>query len=156
MFDTPLDAWYVYAGVAAVSCAALGVALGLPTAVPPDAAAVAETVDRVASTPHAARASHALEADTVRLRRGGIALRGPGGIARATFAYGPVTPVGDQSRLRRVLAGHAPNAVFETPAAFRRAVLAARERPPGWRPAGSRLVVRTLGWGGLDVTLVGA
>ncbi len=156
MFDIPVDAWYAYVGVAAVSCAALGVAVGLPTATPPDATAAAAAVDRVASAPHAARTSHPLRAESIRLRRGGLALRGPGGTARTSFAYGPVTPVGQESRLRRVLAGTHPDRVFETPAAFRQALTTARKRPPHWVPAGPRLVVRTLRWEGGYVTLVGA
>lgn len=155
MFDTPVDAWYVYVGVAAVSCAALGVAVGLPTATPPDATAAAAAVDRVASAPHAARTSQPLRAERIRLRQGGVALRGPGGTARASFAYGPVTPV-RQGALRRVLTGTNPERVFETPAAFRRALATARDRPPRWEPAGPRLVVRTLRWEGSHVTLVGA
>ncbi|MFB6304534.1 MAG: hypothetical protein ABEH47_05160 [Haloferacaceae archaeon] len=156
MFETPLDAWYAYVGVAAVSAAALGVALGFPTAAPPDATAAAGTVDRVASRSHAARASQPLRADAIRLRRGGLALRGPGGTARATFAYGPVTPVGRQSELRRVLDGDSPGRVFGTGGAFRRAVATARRTAPEWRSAGPRLTVRTLSWRGVDVTLVGA
>lgn len=156
MFDTPVDAWYAYVGVAAVSCAALGVAVGLPTAAPPDAGVAAAAVDRVAAAPHAARASQPLRAESVRLRRSGVALRGPGGTDRATFAYGPVTPVERNSRLGRVLTGAPPGRVFSSPAAFRRAVATARERRPRWRAAGSRIVARTLGYGGVDVTLVGA
>ena len=38
MFEAPLDAWYVWLGLAAVSATAVGVVAGLPAAPPPDAA----------------------------------------------------------------------------------------------------------------------
>lgn len=156
MFDAPVDAWYTYVGIAAVSCAALGVAVALPTATAPDATAAAAAIDSVAATSHAASVNHPLRADEIRLRCGGVALRGPGGIARATLAYGPVTPVAEETKLRRLLVGARPRSVFDSSAEFRRAVAAARGATPRWRPAGARLLVRNVVWGGEHVTLVGA
>lgn len=154
MFDVPVDAWYLWLGVAAASLAVLGSALGLPTAPPPDAAAVADTVDSVAASPYAGVGEHPIDADEMRLDARTVALGTDGGVARARFAYGPVVPV-REGPLRAVLVGATPERAFASPAAFERAVVAARERDPAWRPAPDRLLVRRVSWGGVDVTLVG-
>jgi hypothetical protein len=67
-----------------------------------------------------------------------------------------VTPIGDGSRLERVLVGEPPAAVFDDPAALREAAAAARNRTGGWRDATDSLRVRRVTWGGVDVTLGGA
>lgn len=157
MFDVPVDVWYLWVGAAAASLALLGTAVGLPTAPPPDAAAVADTVDSVAASPYSAVGEHPLTADSIRLGPRTVALGagGAGGAtARARFAYGPVVPVRD-GPLRPVLTGTSPAREFETSAAFGRAVAAARDRDPAWRPAPDQLLVRHVTWGGIDVTLVG-
>nr|WP_225333604.1 hypothetical protein [Halomicrobium urmianum] len=51
MFDVPVDAWYVWLGVAAASVTALGTVAALPSGTPPDAAAAADAIDRVAAGP---------------------------------------------------------------------------------------------------------
>lgn len=156
MFDAPADTWYLYVGVAAASTLALGVALALPATAPPDATRAAATVDNVASSPHAATGHAPLDADRIDLDPTGLALRNDGGTVHATFAYGPVTPVGDESRLRRVLDGVPPSCVFANATAFHEAAASARDRTRGWRRAEDRLVVRRVTWEGVDVTLVGA
>ena len=156
MFDAPADTWYLYLGVAAASTLALGVALGLPTTAAPDAARAAATVDHVATSPHDATGHAPLDAATVDLDPTGIALRSDGGTAHATFAYGPVTPVGASPRLGRILDGVPPSRVFPNATAFETAAATARDRPTDWRDAGDRLRVRRVTWRGTDVTLVGA
>lgn len=156
MFDTPADTWYLYLGVATASVLALGVALALPTTAPPDVTRAAATVDHVATSPYNATGAAPLDATAVDVDPSRIALRNDGGSAEAAFAYGPVTPVGDGSRLRRVLDGEPPSRAFESVGAFREATATARNRTRGWRDAGNRLVVRRVIWRGTDVTLVGA
>lgn len=155
MFEVPLDAWYVWIGLAAVSSATLGVVGALPSAVPPDAAGSAQTVDSVAASDHAAVGKHPLSnAEAVRIGADSISLRGPGGTAHAAFSYGPVTPVSSDSALEPVLRGTPPGAVFETPRAFQRASTRARETEPRWK-ATDRLVVRRVSWEGTHAVLVG-
>jgi len=156
MFDAPVDTWYLYVGVAAASTLALGVALALPTTAPPDATRAAATVDHVAASPHDATGRAPLDAAEIDVDPSGIRLRNDAGTVHAAFAAGPVTPVGDRSRLRRVLEGLPPSRVFADPAAFEAAAATARNRSRDWRDAGNRLVVRHVTWRGTDVTLVGA
>jgi hypothetical protein len=155
MFDTPIDAWYAWLGLSVASLAVFGVVTAFPTAPAPDAAAVAGTIDRIATADYDATASRDLDATAIRLGPRRIGLRNDAGAAHATLAY-PVVPVRDDARLARVLRGTPPGTAFPSTAAFERAVTTARERgrEPRWRPAGGRLTVRRLG-GGVDVTLVG-
>lgn len=154
MFDVPVDATYVWFGVAAVSIAVFGVVISLPSATPPDAAAAASAVDAVAVGPPGAVGSHALRSDRIRLGSVQIGLAGPGGRAHATFAY-PVVPTATDDRFDRVLAGERPGALFESPDEFIDAVDAAQGGKPDWRPAPDRLNARRVEWGDVNVTLVG-
>ncbi|MFB6105488.1 MAG: hypothetical protein ABEJ70_00805 [Halobacteriaceae archaeon] len=154
MLGPPVDAWYAHLGLAVAGVAAVGLVLGVPTAPAPAPAPVADTVDRVAATTHPTVAVRSVDADAVRLGPDRVALRTDGGTASATFAYGPVVPVGPGSRLRFVLAGASPARVYDDPAAFRRAVGRARRRRPTWRRI-DRIRVRGVSWGDVDVTLVG-
>ncbi|WP_158057580.1 DUF7283 family protein [Halorussus halophilus] len=154
MFDAPVDAWYVWLGVALASTTAFGLAASLPDEPPPDAAGVAATVDAVAASQHATTATHPLGADAVKLAPNRVALRADGTVAHATFAYGPVVPVVPGSGLWEVLRGTPPDHAFSSSAEFRHSVESARERPASWR-ACEELTVRTVSWEGVDVTLVG-
>lgn len=155
MFEVPIDAWYTWLGTAVAATSVLGVALALPTAPPPNAAAAADSVDAVAGAPHNATGSHPVDAASVKLSAHAIALRSPGGVTRAPLAFGPVTPVPDDGPLARVLAGAPPGTVFDGPAAIVRAARDARERQDGWE-RGDSIRVRTVVWGDRHVTLVGA
>ncbi|MFC7044894.1 hypothetical protein ACFQH6_05165 [Halobacteriaceae archaeon GCM10025711] len=146
MFDLPIDALYLWVGLGAASLAFLGVAVALPSTPAPDAVRVADTVDTVAVSAHPSTAEHAVAADRVKVGPRRIALDGDGGNAHATFAYGPVTPVRGDSRLHDVLFGTPPDAAFDSPDAFRRAVERARDRQPRWQRANGRVVVRTVSW----------
>ena len=154
MFDTPIDAWYVWLGLSVASLAVFGVVVSLPTAPPPDAAGAAELVDRVATTTYDTTASRSLDAHAIRIGPRRIGLRNDAGTTHATLGY-RVVPVSGQTALTRVLRGSPPPATFSSPTAFERAVRTARERDPRWRPTRGVLVVRRLSWGGVDVTLVG-
>jgi hypothetical protein len=154
MLDAPVDAWYVWVGVAAASVAALGVALSFPTAPPPDAASAAATVDSVAGCEYAATAKHPISAEEIRLGSHRLGLRNDDGASHATFAYGPVVPVRNGTALAAVVRGTAPALAFDSPAAFRRAVGRARDRGRSWQRADDRLLARCLSWEGVDATLV--
>jgi len=155
MLDVPLDAWYVWLGLAVTSGAALGVAGSMPGAAPPDATGAATTVDGVAASPHAAVGKHPLSnAEAVRVGGDTLSLRGPGGTAHADLGYGPVTPATGDASLAAVLQGEPPERVFHSPAAFERALSAARATGPSWHRT-NRLVVRRVSWEGVDAVLVG-
>lgn len=155
MNGPPTDVPPVWIALLVVSASALGVVLSLPSAPPPDASRVADTVDAVAATEHAAAAAVALEVESVQVNRHGVALRNRGGEAHADFAFGPVTPVDPESDLALVLAGAMPGSVYETPADFRAALRRARSANTTWRAAGARLRVRRVHYGEVEGVLVG-
>lgn len=154
MFEVPVDALYVWLGVAVVGAVALGVVAALPTTTAPDAAAVADTVDRTAVGPPGAHATRSVDATEIRLGPHQVSLRNDGGTATAAFAYGPVTPAAGDDRLELVLYGHSPESAFASAAAFAEAVDDAQHRGE-WRPAPETIEVRRVQWGEVDVTLVG-
>lgn len=155
MFDVPVDALYVWLGVATASLVAFGVAVALPAASPPDAAGAARAADAVAVGPPGAEGSHALAAERIELGPHRVGLAGPGGRAHATFSYGPVTPASGDGRLERVLGGERPHAVFDSRSAFATAVRPPAEPDPEWEPAPDRLRIRRVSWGEVNATLVG-
>jgi len=158
MFDTAVESTHVWVGLAVVSAGILGFALRVPTAPPPDATGVARTVDSVAASPHEATARHPIDARHIRIGAHRVGLRGPGGDAHASLAYGPVvaTVGGDGDRLRRVLSGVPPERVFGSRATFARVLDRSRTTDPSWRPAPETLLVRRVTWGDTNATLVGA
>jgi hypothetical protein len=154
MFDTPIDAWYVWLGLSVASLAVFGVVTALPTAPTPDATDVVETIDRVAATSYDTTATRDLDAHAIRIETRRVGLRNDAGAAHATLAA-PVVPVNRETRLVHVLRGAPPRTVFHSPAALRDRVAVARDHEPRWRPAEEALVVRHVIWGEVDVTLVG-
>ncbi|MFA1610477.1 DUF7283 family protein [Halobellus rubicundus] len=159
MFDLTLDAWYGWIGLSLASVALFGAVAGLPTAPPPDAGAVAATIDRVAGAEYASTAEHPLDAEQIRLGTRRIALRSDAGTAHATLSFGPVTPVPvTDSPLRDVLHGMPPERAFDSPEAFRQAVVAARANATDapWREVDRTLIARRTTWEGVDVVLVDA
>lgn len=155
MFDAPLEDWYVWVGVAAVSLAVLGVAVSLPSAAPPKAAAVADAIDRVATSPTGSTGVHEIRAEEIKLDRTRVSLRDDGGTAHAEVAFGPVTPAGNDERLEAVLAGERPRDVFESPEHFAVTAKESRTEAGGWRAAPQTLEIRRVSWEGIDVLLVG-
>lgn len=154
MFDAPIDAWYVWVGLSVASVAVFGVATTLPTVPAPDAAGVAETVDRVAAADYDTTATVNVAATAVRIGPRRLGLRNDAASAHATLSY-PVVPVRGETALARVVDGASPERAFPSPTAFDAALAAATDRPPRWRPASGVLVVRRVSWQGRDVTLVG-
>ncbi|MFO7925777.1 MAG: DUF7283 family protein [Halobacteriota archaeon] len=155
MFDVPLDAWYVWIGLAIVSSTAFGVATALPSAAPPDAEGAARTVDGVAASEHEAVGKHPLSnAETVRVGTDSISVRGAGGTEHASFGYGPVVPVLQDTELRSLLLGELPHRIFESPEQFDGAIRHAQLADQRWQGA-DRLIVRRVQWEGTDAVLVG-
>lgn len=154
MFELPADSPALLAGVALTAAAFLAVASSLPARPAPDAAGVAGTVDELAAGESPASASHRHDADAVRLDPHGLAMRNDAGTARATFAFGPITPVSADSPLRAVLRGTHPAAVFENATEFRQAVVAARSDTAEWERS-TTVQIRGVSWNGYRVTLVG-
>lgn len=154
MFDAPIDGVYVWLGVTAVSLVVAGIALSLPTTVPPDAPAVAAQVDEVATSEHRVASTIQLDADTMRIRGPQLALRDDGVTARARLVAANAAFARTDS-LRALLWGTEPTSVFSDRDAFRDAIDAARHREATWRPAPTRLQIRRVSWGEVDVTLLG-
>ncbi|UIP01160.1 hypothetical protein Hbl1158_07380 [Halobaculum sp. CBA1158] len=181
MFDAPVDAWYAWIGLAAAATVTLGIAAGLPSAPPPDAAAVARTVDAVASAESPSSARHRLAADAALVTTAGISLRSDGGAAHARFRADSVVPLSGgaspppDDSLAAVALGEPPGSAFDSPSELAAAVDAAREagpvevgraaEPSGRdaestadatpnRSVGRTVHVRHVSWGETDVTLV--
>jgi len=155
VLEIPADAWYVWSGLAVASVLLAGLALQLPTDRAPPADRAADAVDRIAASDHPGLTRVPTEdATAVRLGPHRLGLRGPGGPAHATFAYGPVVPAVDGAPLCRVARGTPPTTAFDSLAAFERAVAAARERTPEWRAAGEAVVARRLRAGSVDGVVV--
>lgn len=159
MLGPPIDAWYVWLGVSLVSLAVLGVAVVATPEPPSNANDAAETIERAASSRPPATATHAIDADRVRIRESRIVLEGAE-TERATIDHGRMVPAQRGSDLRRVALGAAPGDVFEEKGAFAAAVETAIESASTEgvviEPAGDRLIVRTIAYGGQHVVLVTA
>jgi hypothetical protein len=154
MLDAPVDAWYVWVGLALVAATAVSTVSQLHTTPPPDAQAAAGTVDRVAAAGHAATGRHHLDADAVKVEPDSISLRDDGRTSRAALAS-RITPVRRGTALWRVLRGARPPTAFDDPDDLRAVARMERTEPAHWRSA-DELYVRAVTWEGVDVTLVGA
>jgi hypothetical protein len=155
MFDVQADTPYLWLGVATVSVAVFGLAVAVPGATAPDAAAVARAIDNVAVAPPGATDVVALGGDRSRLGGYRVTLETAGGRASAALVYGPVAVVGSDSPLAPLLAGDAPQTRFRSPRDFQ-ATLAQAQTPGGaWRAAPDRIRIRRVEWGDVNATLVG-
>lgn len=135
---------------------ALPFSVSLPTTAPPEATAVANTVDRVAAGAHTATAEHPLDATAIRVGPHRLSLQSGGGTAHAAYAFGPVTPVSEHPKLQQVLYGKPPVEVFDSRRQFQQALIGARTREPTWKPVDRTLVVRRVSWEETDAVLVDA
>lgn len=172
-FESPVDAWYVWFGVAVASLAIAGVALSLPTQPSPDATGAANAIDRVAGSTQVAWTTVTHDADQIRLGTTRLSMRNEGGVTHAAVAFGPMTPVfavdnlTQRGALRAILHGTPPATVLDRPAyrsvteaELRDTAQATREtlhgQRPEWQPADGQLHVRTVDLDGEVVVLVGA
>jgi len=160
-FEAPVDAWYVWMGVAVVSLSIAGVALSLPTTAPPDANAAANTVDSVGSKPYTASATYEHDADQYWASNETILLRNDGGTTRATIRFGLMAPAWPKDDLRDVVYGASPEDVYGAGNLddFKRDVQAARRAAWDgddrvWAPASGELTARKVTWGEYSVVLV--
>ncbi|GAD53478.1 hypothetical protein MBEHAL_2238 [Halarchaeum acidiphilum MH1-52-1] len=157
MFDSQGDALPTWVALTLVAGAAFALALAVPRTPPPDASAVANAADTVTAGEHAAARIVPTDAAAVRVRPSRVALRNDAGTAHATLRE-RVTPAATP-RLRRVLRGDPPIAVYPSLAAFRadsrRARVNARNENDDWRACDGSLTVRRVVRGGVDVTLLG-
>lgn len=158
MMDLPAETPLLWVGLVVAAASLLAIVGALPTRPAPDAVGAARTVDSIAAGDAPASASHPLSAAQVRLRPRGLAVRrsptADGGVSRAQFAFGPVTPVRPTSPLWAVLEGTPPDEMFDSPVEFQQAVVEARTARPRWVSA-EHLTVRGVSWDGYRVTLVG-
>lgn len=154
MFDAPVDAWYVWVALSLVAATVAGTVAEFPTAPPPDAHVAASTVDRVAAADYDATARHPVDADAVKLEPATLSFRDDGRVTHARLAS-RVTPVRPGTALWRILRGARPGDLFESVANLRRAASEARDRPAQWERT-DQLLVRTVTWRDVHVTLVGA
>ena len=158
MFESQIDATYVWLGVAIVSLVTAGVAASLPAGPPPDAQGVAYTIDTVATGEYPATAEHGIAADELRLTTEAVSLKRGEETATTQLTAHRITPVSSERvdpRLQQVLSGIPPEMVFEEPAAFKAASDQARAQAGAWQPAPARLTVRHVQYGEVHVTLVG-
>ncbi len=170
--EAPVDAWYVWIGVAAVSAALAGIAVQLPSDAPPDANEAANTIDEVAASTTQSVAAYDHGAKEVKLETDRISMRNDGGTTRSSIVFGPLTPIhavsDDETRaaLDRILDGEQPPDVIadsrtlDSETELLDAAEAARteHRAGGaeWRPAAGELRVRSLTLDGKRVVILDA
>lgn len=153
MFGPPVDAMWLWVGLALVSALFVGLAVNVPDAPAPAADAVAGTVDSAAASAYPTRAEHPTTATTMLVSNRSISLRNEAGTATAALDFAPVTPA--RGDLERVLRGAPPGAVFDDGAALAAAARAARGSENRWRTTDGVVTVRRVSMGGAHVTLVG-
>lgn len=153
--ETPADAWYVWLAVSLVSLAMAGIAIGLPTGPPPDAAKAANSIEHVSGAEtYEATTGYQHDADEVRIDGKTISMRNDHGTAHSSIAYGQVVPVMGHDRLENVAHGTAIGdeyaAEIEAPGetgidAFLEDVRTAQEETAGeWRYADGELRATTV------------
>jgi len=117
--EAPADAWYVWVGVAIVSTTLFGLALSLPSDVPPDANKAANSIDDVAGSAHQATAEYEHGADKVKVETHRLSMKNDGGTARSSVVFGPLTPISEVSdqetraAFEQILSGEDPSVVID-------------------------------------------
>lgn len=165
--EAPVDAWYVWLGVAIVSIGAGLVILSLPSEPPPDANQAANTIDDVATSPHNASAFYDHRADEVKISVTSITLRNDAGEKGASIAFGQMTPVRQhpdehaiEDGLDVVRYDDDPRNVWDTPAEMNAWAEAVREHidthGADWQESHGVVRVERVHWGDYSVTFVDA
>jgi len=157
-FEAPMDAWFVYIGLAIVSTSMLGVAVGFTPMPPPDANAAANAVDSAAGTSVSGVAVYDHDAEFVWMDRQQIALQNDGGSSKATVAYGEITPAYEDERLLEVLYGAPIEDEFDSSSEFLGTVEAAKQASAAnredWRSTTGELRAKKVIVNGEEVVLV--
>ncbi len=112
-FEAPADAWYVYVAVVIISATFAGIAVGIPSAPPPDATQTANTIEGVTASEFAGSASYEHDADIVRIDHQTITMKNDHGESHASFSYGTVVPVNGDDRLENIVNGQSFEDAFE-------------------------------------------
>lgn len=179
-FEAPMDAWYVFLGVAMVSVSLFGVVLALPSTPAPAASEAADAIDELAASGYNASGSYDHDAEQYFVTRSRIGLKNDGGSRTTSFTFASPAPVwpdidtqplpehrepgNSDEELKAILDGDPPSRHYRTPAEFGRAIEAAQDRAARsleddgihkWRLAEQRLRFRHVQWGDQSVTLVG-
>lgn len=157
--EAPMDAWYVWVGVALVSIGLAAFAVSLPSTPSPDAERAAGALDRVGASEYEAATTLEHDAEAVRIGAEQIAMRNEGGTDRARVSFGPLLPVhtlalNDSERvaLDGVLAGERQLGALE--ATLVDAVAALETETGAWQPATGELRARSVRVDGQRVVLV--
>lgn len=160
--ESPMDAWYVWVGVALVSIGLAAFVVSLPSQPPPDADRVASAIDRVGASEYDAATTLDHDAETVRIGSERIAMRNDGGTSRARISFERVLPVrevdlteSERVVIDGVLAGERllPAGLEATLAD---AVAALDTEPAEWYPATGELRARAVSVEGKRIVLVDA
>ncbi|WEL17713.1 Putative pilin/flagellin [Halorhabdus sp. SVX81] len=169
-FEAPVDAWYVWIGVAVVSVTLVGFVLGLPSQPPPDATKAVNTIDRVAGSTQESAASYSHDAAEIRIDTRRVAMRNDGGTTRESVAFGSLTPVKavENATMResfdRIVHGQRPESVIAEYSFNTTALLSKAERTRKridtngveWRRTDGELVVRRIEIDGTSLVLIDA
>lgn len=162
-FEAPVDAWYVWVGVAIASVAFAGVALSLPTQPPPDAAEAANTIDEIGASSYNESAKYEYDATAVKIDVKRIGMRNEAGTDWASVAFGSMTPVRAHPNAAKgvnMTYGADPASEFRTPSAMQSYAETARNEAiksgGEWHNGDGTLRVRRVHWGGVSVTFVAA
>lgn len=172
MFEPQVDAWYAWIAVSLVSLTVLCVATTATPSPPAQAGSAAETIDTVAASRPPASGTVPIDADRVRVEPRRVAIeretsrRGgswrptdtPAGVRSdaAPVRRGPITPATRGSPLREVALGAPPQTVFDSPRELEAAAATARDDETVLEPVDDELLVRSVEWEGVDVTVVAA
>jgi len=155
MLGPPVDAWYLWIGLAAASLALVGVALSLPPEPPSTAESAAETIEEVGAARPPASGEHPIDAQRVRVGPHRLTIEGES-TDTATLDHGRMVPAPRGTPLRRVAVGASPADAFSDADAFAAAVEERRDRERILEPVGDRLTARHVRYGGTDAILVTA
>lgn len=158
--ESPIDAWYVWIGVALISVGFAGVAVSLPSEAPPDAGTAANAVEDVATSSFNSSVTYDHQAQEVWIDTRTIALRNDGGTARATISFGTMTPVRahptSPEKGINITLDTPVEEEFDDPEAMREWANETEENATttGWRPAQDELRVQKVEWGDESVIFV--
>lgn len=153
-WEAPADAWYVWLGVALASGTIATVVLGLPMGPPPDANAVANSIDRAAGSSFDAQTVQGHDAGEIKTDGKTISLRNDLGTTHSSVSYGTIVFVNGDERLENIARGTSfeDEFAFELDEGQNVAIESFLDRVENthernhdqWRETGDEIVVKTL------------